>query len=200
MKTSAALGEDVTQWPQRFKWTRLQFERAHNLGLWSPEERLELVRGDVYKKEAKTPAHATVFMLLHSALLSIFGAGFVIGQQFPFVINDESLPEPDTAVVVGTARDFLYEHPSRAILLVEISNLTLDFDLGIKASLYAQTNVEDYWAVDIRHRIVHVHRAPIVSASPNGYGFGIISRLTDTDSVCPLAAPDHPIRVVDIFP
>lgn len=200
MATSTEPLFDAALAPHRFKWTRTRFERAHELELWSPEDRLELVRGDVLRKEAKSPAHATVFTLLFNALARVFGEGFVIGQQLPFGVGDDSEPEPDTAVVVGTPRDFLHQHPTEAVLLVEIADSTLAFDLGAKAALYAQAGIEDYWVIDIPNRLVHVHRSPIASPSfPLGYAFQSTTRLVPTDTLSPLAAPDHSILVADLF-
>ena len=192
---------DVTLLPGHTKWTREQFHRAVEMGLWTPEDKLELIYGELVQKMGMNGPHATVLNLLQSVLGTLFGAGYIIRMQQPIVAPGESEPEPDVAVVAGTPRDFVRDHPTTALLLVEVSDSTLTYDLGAKSSLYAQAGVDDYWVVDVNARLVHVHRAPIASASfPNGYGFQTILRLTETDSISPLAAPAHSIRVADILP
>ena len=118
----------------------------------------------------------------------------------PLVVSEISEPEPDVAVVVGTPRDYP-NHPSSALLTVQISTDTREGDLGIKVALYAQAQVPEYWVLDINARLLHVHRAPIASASlPQGYGYQTVTRLTETDSVSPLAAPQSSVAVADLLP
>lgn len=192
---------DVTRLPGHTKWTRDLFHRAVDMGVFAPEDNLELIYGELIKKMGMNRSHAAVLLFVENALRAIFGDGFVVRNQLPFVAPDESEPEPDLAIVRGVLRDALATHPSSAELLVEISDTTLAQDLGTKSSLYAQAGVGDYWVVDINARIVHVHRTPIASSSlPNGYGYQTITRFLDTDSISPLAAPSHSIRVADILP
>ncbi|HEX8463508.1 MAG TPA: Uma2 family endonuclease, partial [Abditibacterium sp.] len=159
---------DVTQLPNRHKWTRAEVSRFYDAGVFTPNDRYELLFGDLVKKMGMNEPHAGVLLLLDAMLRTIFGVGYFIRAQLPFIADDESEPEPDFAVITGTLRDAFAGHPSQAILIVEVSDATLSYDLGAKSSLYAQAGVEDYWVVDIPHRLVHVHRRPIASASlPN---------------------------------
>jgi Uma2 family endonuclease len=192
---------DVTQLPNRHKWTRAEVSRFYDAGVFTPNDRYELLFGDLVKKMGMNEPHAGVLLLLDAMLRTIFGVGYFIRAQLPFIADDESEPEPDFAVITGTLRDAFAGHPSQAILIVEVSDATLSYDLGAKSSLYAQAGVEDYWVVDIPHRLVHVHRRPIASASlPNGYGYQTITRLTETDSISPLAAPQNSFQVAEILP
>ena len=65
---------------------------------------------------------------------------------------------------------------------MEVAVSSVDNDLGDKALLYAQAGITDYWVVLPEERAVVVHREP----TPQGYGS--VTRLTETDTLTPLAA------------
>ncbi len=187
---------DATLLPNRRKWTRAEFARLNNEG-----ERWELIQGELVKKMGMNGPHAVVVDLLTGALKQIFTIGFAVRMQLPMAVSNDSEPEPDGLVVEGKSRDFLADHPTTAVLAVEVSDSTLASDLGVKVALYAQANVAEYWVIDINARLLHVHRMPIESSAlPNGYGYQNVSLLTDTDSVSPLAAPQSSILVADLLP
>lgn len=160
---------DAMQLPNRRKWTRSEYNRAWQSDVFG-ETKVELLDGEIIEKALRTPQRSSVIMLVTNALWRIFDSA-TVRIQLPLVVSDVSEPEPDAAVVEGTAREHP-NHPTSALLTVEVSESTLASDLGIKASLYAQAQVPEYWVIDINARLLHVHRAPIASASlPNGYGY-----------------------------
>lgn len=63
----------------------------------------------------------------------------------PLIIDPDSEPEPDLAVVVGTPTDYINEHPRTALLVVEVSDTTLPLDRDRKHTLYARTGIPEYW-------------------------------------------------------
>ncbi len=46
------------------------------------------------------------------------------------------------------------------LLLIEVSDSSLEYDLGEKLELYAKAGITDYWVVDLIERAVVVHRKP----------------------------------------
>jgi Uma2 family endonuclease len=94
-------------------------------------------------------------------------------------------PEPDLMVTSKRGREFTVNPtPPELRLVIEVSDSTLNFDLKVKAPLYARAGIADYWVFDIQNRLVHVHRAPVlgVYASVEKYSF--------SDEISPLAKPD----------
>ena len=82
--------------------------------------------------------------------------------------------------------DYGDQHPTQddAVLVVEISNTTMAYDLGEKAVLYAEANIADYWVVLVSENAVVVHRDP----TPSGYS--TVTRLAGEDTLSPLALPE----------
>ena len=138
-------------------------------------------------------AHAIALQLTAKTLQKVFGEPFCVRVQLPLVVSDNSEPEPDVAIVPGAPRDYP-EHPSSALLVVEISDTTLAFDRGKKRRLYAAAGVADYWVLNLIDEQLEVHRDPIDG------DFQTVMTIGPSDEVIPLARPDARIRVSDLLP
>lgn len=186
----------------RRPFSREEFARAGTLGVFGPGERLELIGGEVVRKMSpQDTRHATSITLVADALRRAFRRGAHVRVQLPLALGRYHEPEPDLAVVSGAARDYAAEHPSTALLVVEISDSTLRFDRGAKASLYAQVGIADYWVVDVADRVVEVFREPGPMADQIfGAHYRSVTRLSKTDRVAPLAAPAAEIPVSALLP
>ena len=188
--------------PPRRPWSRREFERAGELGLFGPEERLELIGGEVVRKVTpqKTP-HATSIRLVEEALRRVAGSGFDVRVQLPLALGTHSEPEPDIAVVVGSPRDYELEHPTTAVLVVEVADTTLMFDRTTKASLYASAGVPEYWIVNLVDRTLEILREPSAMADqPFGHSYRSLTRCAAPQTATSLLAQDRPIQVEDLLP
>lgn len=164
--------------PERRRWTREEFERAGELGLFQPGERLELIGGEVISKVTpqKSP-HATAIRLTTRELERVFSAGHDVRVQLPLALSRFSEPEPDIAVVAGSPRDYANGHPTTAALVVEVADSTLKLDRGPKASLYAQAGIAEYWIINLRDQVLELHREPVASAEePFGHQYASVTR------------------------
>lgn len=124
-------------------WTVAEFYDFSNRGFFD-ERRAMLIDGEILELPIADPPHATAEALTAEALRAVFRTGFVVRSQQPLPISQSSDPVPDLAVVTGSIRDYAQSHPKTAALIVEISDSSLDFDLGDKASLYASAAIADY--------------------------------------------------------
>lgn len=176
------------------KWTRREYERMLEVGILGPDDRVELIAGDILVMSRENPPHSTAQSLGIIALQAAFGGGFHVRAGNPLAASADSLPEPDLAVLTGTPRDWAGDrHPTNASLIVEVSHTSLEFDLGPKALLYAQAGIADYWVVDIENAKLHVHR------NPTRQGYRSVTTHKAPDMVKPLAAKRR-IAVDDLLP
>jgi Uma2 family endonuclease len=177
------------------RWSRAQYERAVAAGIFGPEERLELIDGVIIYKMPQNPPHMKATQKGRQTLERAFGDGFFVLCQAPVMLSNDGVPEPDLAVILSDvdALDGLATE-SDVALVVEVSDTTLVFDQTIKAALYAESGIEEYWLVDIGSRTLEVRR------SPRAGGYGSLQTLDEADSVSPLAAPDALVRVADLLP
>lgn len=188
--------------PVRTKhWTRVEYERLIDLGAFAPDERLELLGGQLVVREPQGTPHATGIRLVARALRMVFGPDWNIDAQLPVALDEESEPEPDIAVVPGGPRDYIASHPSRPELVVEVSLASLALDRGEKASLYARAGIADYWIVNLVDNVLEVHREP--AADPHAayaWRYASVATLRQGDSITPLALPKAAIAVSDLLP
>lgn len=173
-------------------------------GVFRPDERVELIGGRIVAMSPQNSPHATTLILVHDALRTIFSAGYVVRMQLPLDLSPSSQPEPDIAVVRGTARDYASAHPTAALLVVEVSDSTLAFDRGEKASLYANASIPEYWIMNLVDRRLEVYRDPVpMPGQSYGYGYRSCTHYFAVDTVTPRAAAQgalSAIKVADLLP
>src|SRR5262249_17300229 len=155
---------------------------------------VELINGEIAEMSPQGSPHYVAITLVTQALARAFGEEYWVRPQGPLALFEASEPEPDIAVVRGNPRT-MKGHPTRADLIVEISDTSLAFDLGAKASLYASAGIADYWVVDLQGRRVIVHRAPAAHpGSDFGHRYTEVRPLDASASIVPLAATHASIK------
>jgi Uma2 family endonuclease len=177
-------------------WTREEYRRAGKLGLFGPEERLELLDGEIIQKMPHGSLHAFVVKRADRLLADAFGSDCHTRPQLPLVLNDLSEPEPDVVVVVGTEYDYLSDHPQAmdSRLVVEVADSTLRFDRSRKRSAYARSGILEYWIINLLERQIEVHR------DPRGSRYRSVTIYREGETVTALAAPHASIAVSDLLP
>jgi len=106
--------------------------------------------------------HAEVVRLLTKRLLRAIGDAAEVSAQLPVRLSLRSEPQPDCAIIKAKSGGYRSAHPvpSDVLLLVEVSDSTLRYDLGKRASLYAAHGIPEYWVFDLQRNRVWRHRAP----------------------------------------
>jgi Uma2 family endonuclease len=187
--------------PRTRRWTRVEYERLVDLGVFRPGERLELLDGLLVVREPQGTRHAAAIRRVVAALRAALGDVWQIDSQLPIALDDDSEPEPDVAVVPGAPDAYREAHPSRPVLIVEIAESSYRVDREHKASLYARAGIEDYWIVDVVRSVIEVHREPVQSPdAPYGSRYRSIATLRPPAVVTPLIAPGTPIPVAALLP
>jgi Uma2 family endonuclease len=191
----------MTTYPTRSRrWTRAEYERLVDLGVFHEDEHLELLGGHLMVRAPQGSLHGVAIELADSALRAALGPGWRVRVQLPIALDDDSEPEPDLTIVPGDPRDGRHQHPSRPTLVIEVAQSTLLFDRETKGPLYARAGLPEYWIVNLVDGVLEVHRDPRESGSAGG-GWYATRRVLDRASVAvPLAAPTARIRVADLLP
>jgi len=187
--------------PRTRRWTRLEYERLIELGVFRTDERLELLDGLLVVREPQGTRHAGTIRRVLAALRRTLGDDWQIDSQLPIALDDDSEPEPDISVVPRDPGAYIDAHPSRAVLVVEIAESSYRTDREHKASLYARAGIADCWIVDVVHGILEVHREP--EASPEalyGWRYRNVATLRPPATVTPLVALDRSIPVAALLP
>lgn len=183
------------------RWTKAEYYRLGELGFFDGQ-RLELIEGRLVVMSPQNRTHAGVVERLDCVIRELFGTGYRFRAQLPLDLGQATEPEPDFAVAVGVPRSATTAgHPTGALLVIEVSESTLRYDQGDKASLYARGGVQDYWIVNLVDVRVEIYRDPIVDGSrPFGYRYASRIDLVPPAQVSPLALPGRTIAVADLLP
>lgn len=181
----------------RKRWTRSECAVLEESGAWD-QQRLELIDGELIDKMGKNRPHAISLSLLNAWLIGVFGPPYV-NSETTIDVSPEDNPtnEPQPDVIVFRRPSYKMRRspptPGDILLLVEISDTSLGFDLRVKAPLYARAGIPEYWVADIAGRRIIVHRDPREGA------YATIEAYSEEESVCPLAAPGHAFPVREAF-
>jgi Uma2 family endonuclease len=182
--------------PRPLRWTREQYHRAAELGLFNGLQ-VELVRGEVYAMSPKGWPHVVGCRKVADRLEQVFAGVAWVSRQEPVAVQGQE-PEPDVAVIPGRFEDYA-DHPTAALLIVEVADTTLDHDTTVKAEQYATAGIADYWVLDVDGRQLLVFRDPVPVAA-GGVAYRTHRVLGPSDTVSPLAAPQAAVRVADLLP
>ena len=178
----------------RLRWTRDMYERLVANGGFDGLQ-VELIRGHILDKMSPQGSpHSTAVSLALAALTEAFGTSGHLRVQLPLRALGDSEPEPDLAVVAGTARDYAREHPSSALLVVEVADSSLQSDRTNKLAVYAASGFPEYWIVNVPDSRLEVYR------DPEGDTYGSWVTLGDDAHVSPLTRSDASISVADLLP
>ena len=182
------------------RWTRAEYDRLVELGVFDGE-RLELIDGFLVVREPQGARHAAAIRRVIAALGQALGGEWQIDSQLPIALDPASEPEPDVSVVPGHPDAYRDRHPSRPVLIVEVSQTSYRIDRDFKMSLYARASVPECWIVDVVRRVVEVHRAPEQSATARyGWRYASVEVLRPPAMVSPLVSLTTTVPVADLLP
>jgi Uma2 family endonuclease len=176
------------------RWTRQEYEQLASMGFFDPEERLELLDGEIFRMSPQSSWHATAVTKAGQFAHQIFRRGYVVRIQLPLALDLHSMPEPDIAVVVGEVDDYRDAHPTTAVLIVEVADSSLSHDRERKRRAYARAGIPEYWLINLSDYRLEIFRNPLGES----YQYHLI--LAPSESIAPLTHPKRLITVSDLLP
>ncbi len=192
--------QDLKSDPTLHLWTREDYHQMAEAGLFL-DQRVQLIEGQVVEMSPIKSAHATAINFTAEILRLVLPSGMHIREQQPLALSPISEPEPDIAVISGTIREYAQQHPTTALLVIEISDSTLRFDRQVKGSLYTRSDLQDYWIVNLVDRCLEVYRTPRIDPEAMyGFRYGELVIYSPDQSVSPLVLPDKRVSVADLLP
>lgn len=185
------------RWPRSFRWSGALYDQVVDAGIFNGLH-IELINGEILDMSPMNEPHAQAIQLAMYALLPHFSASdFTIRVQLPMRLGESSRPEPDLALIPGTARQ-ITGHPTMARLVIEVSDATLEFDREEKCVIYARSEIPEYWIINLRERRVEVRRNPISKVA--GSHYTDINVVRPGEFITPLDAGSAKIAVADLLP
>lgn len=180
--------------PATYKFSVDEYERMGRAGVIPPEERVELIEGEVVEMSPIGKEHAAVVDRIARLFMRRSQDRVQVRVQSPIRLED-SEPQPDVSLL--RPRDDFYAtgHPTPKdiFLLVEVADTTLEKDRDIKAPLYAAAGIPETWIVDLEGRQLLVCRAPVAA------GYGEVKTLIRGERIAPAAFPGEEFGVEEVL-
>lgn len=143
----------------RRAFTVADVERMVEVGLIGPDERLEIVAGEILPMSPKGARHEALRVALLEHLFDRRPPDLRIASEPGWRLGEALYLEPDLLLYPSAIPLDRLRGPD-ALLVIEIADTTLGFDLGPKAAVYAGQGVPEYWVIDAATRATHIHRRP----------------------------------------
>jgi Uma2 family endonuclease len=144
-----------------FRFTAEQFLALCDQGMFQDYAKVELIDGEIVVMNAQHSRHARVKTRLAIRLgnaLAELGSPLEPQVEASVRLSDGSMPEPD--IVLTSFRGAGVVPVESVALVIEVSDTTLDTDLGRKADLYADAGIREYWVIDLNENRVLMHANP----------------------------------------
>ena len=154
----ASVSPDVHERLRRIRVN--EYHRMIEAGILGEDERVQLIDGLLFAMTPQGRPHAFVIQELNRLLVRALPDQFKVLTQLPLTLGDDSEPEPDLAVVKSQDAGSRTEHPTTALLVIEVAGESLRFDRRSKAALYARAGIPEYWIVNLSEAAIEVSRSP----------------------------------------
>ncbi len=164
-------------------------------GILHEDEHIELLDGEIFHMAAQGNPHLFCTDWLTTLLVPALVGQAIVRVQGSIRLNEYNAPEPDLTLL--RLRDNYYTEsatPDDVLLLIEVADTSLEFDLGIKATLYAAASIPELWVANLHAREVIVHTNPVDGA------YTTIHTVPADGSISPQAFPDLNLQPRDFMP
>ena len=181
----------VDHLPPRRPLTVADVEAMVASGILGEDERVELIEGALVTMSPKGNHHELLKLKLDRYWQRRAPDHIWLITETTFPLSPTTYLEPDF-VIFPRAVGLSGLNPATALLVVEIADTSLGYDLGPKAQLYAGHGVTELWVIDAAGERIHVHRTP----GPQGYGS--VTTFGPKAQLAPQAAPELALRLTDL--
>lgn len=172
-----------------------EFYRMGHAGIFTEDDHVELIEGELSKMTPIGPSHSFVVDLMGRLLAKRLGETRWLRRQNPLQLSSRSYVEPDFAILRRgpAAMDAPLPGPEDTLLVIEVADSSLAYDRDTKIPLYSRHGITEAWLIDVRARSLTAFYDP----RPEGYASQKIFR--SGESVTPLHVPDLSLDPAEIF-
>ena len=153
----------------RYSFTVDEFAKMGEVGIFTEDDRVELIDGQIWEMAAISPLHAGIVTRLTVTLIELLGRSAVVHVQNPLRLDLHNETLPDISIL--KARDDYYKtahpEPGDTLLVIKVADSSLAYDLNEKAPRYAKSMIPELWVVDLEAEVVRVFTKPGTSGYTN---------------------------------
>jgi len=149
----------------RRRWSVAEIEAMVARGIILEDERFELIGGEAVPMSPKGVRHELVKAALQQHWFPrIVGSPISLITETTLYIGEDEFREPD---FLFWPRSIALKDvtAASALLIVEVADTSLRYDLATKAPAYARLGLPEYWVINALTLATTIHRQP----GPDGY-------------------------------
>jgi Uma2 family endonuclease len=176
---------------QRRLFTVQEYHLMAEAGVFGEDDRVELIEGEIIVMAAIGTRHASCVRRLIRQFRQIPEELAILDAQNPIQLTERTEPQPDVVLLQFRADYYATAHPMphEVLLLVEVSDSTVDFDRTVKVPNYARTGIQEVWLWDLEANCLEVYREPTAN------GYALVQKFWRGQQVSPLAFPEFEVSV-----
>ena len=172
-----------------------EYYRLGEIGILGPDDRVELINGQIVRMTPIGTAHAGCVGALTALLSPAVGKTALVWVQNPIHVGKRAEPQPDLAVLRCQPGSYRKAHPRPPdiLLVIEVGDTSVEYDRDVKLPLYAKAGIQEAWLVNLPADGIEVGRKP----GRDGYAHVRIARRGET--IRPLLLDGVTLQVDDIL-
>jgi len=179
-----------------------EYQMMGEKGILSDDEHIELIDGVIIQMSVEGTKHSFIITKIAKHFYELVIAGkALLRVQNPIVLNDDTEPEPDLALVKPREDAYYLEThpcPNDILLLIEVADTSLEYDKEIKLSRYASSKIKEVWIINLADNIIEVYREPLLLANGT-LGYQKRADFVKGNTLTPQAIPTLEIAVDDML-
>jgi len=183
------------------RFSLASYQAMIETGILTSEDRVELLENYVVMKMPRNPPHDSTIQQMLETLLPHRPRGWSWRVQLAITLTD-SQPEPDFALVSGSAVNYRLRHPmaTECGLVIEVADSSLLRDQRDKTRILARAGIAIYWIINLVDRRVEVYTQPSGPTVAPVYGASQIYQPGDDVPLVLAGAAAGSVPVNDMLP
>ncbi len=139
-----------------------EYYRMARAGVLKPEDRVELIEGEIIKMSPIGSPHAACVSRLDDLLHDLDKRKVMVRIQNPIRLDNFSEPVPDVAILKPRRDYYSARHPipSDVLVIIEVANTSVVADRHIKIPLYARSLIPEVWLVNLPKKVIETYFNP----------------------------------------
>ena len=172
-----------------------EYYRMAEVGLLSPDDRVELIEGEIVEMSPIGSTHGGTVKRSSTFLRRELGDAVIVSVQDPIHLNDFSEPQPDIALLRPREDFYTKSHPtsSEVLIVIEVADTSVNYDRNVKLPLYARAGIPEAWLMVLPKDVIEVHSQP-----ENGK-YKKVQRLKRGKTLVSSAIPGFRCKVEDLL-
>lgn len=181
--------------PPRRRFTADEFHLMSERGILRPDERLELLDGEILEMAAIGSRHmGGVNTIMEWFVVRLVGRA-VVSIQNPVRLSSGSELEPDLTLLRFRADRYAaaLPVPDDVLLLVEVADTSYRYDRMAKLPHYAESGIPEVWIVDLQRKLL------LASRLPRAGHYEQMLTVRPGEALSPTAFPELAFPVAELF-